>query len=110
MQYNTFRQAEGTPMATTFATNHVRQIGIGLANEIRQLRSEDKSHRVKLKKHFIMLVSFLGGAALGTFFSNLLLGKSIWLTLLPFAVLLYTLVKADLVYEKERLQQKPSGH
>lgn len=24
MQYNTFRQAEGFPMATTFATNHIR--------------------------------------------------------------------------------------
>ena len=24
MQYNTFRQAEGVPMATTFATNHIR--------------------------------------------------------------------------------------
>ena len=27
MQYNTFRQSQGTPMATTFATNHIRQIG-----------------------------------------------------------------------------------
>jgi uncharacterized membrane protein YoaK (UPF0700 family) len=31
MQYNTFRQAEGIPMATTFVTNHIRQIGIWLA-------------------------------------------------------------------------------
>lgn len=30
MQYNTFRQAEGIPMATTFCTNHVRQVGIHL--------------------------------------------------------------------------------
>ena len=30
MQYNTFRQAEGVPMATTFCTNHVRQVGIHL--------------------------------------------------------------------------------
>lgn len=35
MQYNTFRQAEGVTMATTFATNHIRQIGIGFAKEIR---------------------------------------------------------------------------
>ena len=27
MQYNTFRQAEGIPMSTTFITNHVRQMG-----------------------------------------------------------------------------------
>lgn len=31
MQYNTFRQAEGVPVATTFATNHIRQIGVRLA-------------------------------------------------------------------------------
>lgn len=30
MQYNTFRQSEGIPMATTFCTNHVRQVGIHL--------------------------------------------------------------------------------
>ncbi|KIR01277.1 Permease [Lachnospiraceae bacterium TWA4] len=28
MQYNTFRQAQRIPMATTFCTNHVRQTGI----------------------------------------------------------------------------------
>ena len=28
MQYNTFRQAEHIPMATTFCTNHIRQTGI----------------------------------------------------------------------------------
>ena len=30
MQYNTFRQAQGIPMATTFCTNHIRQVGISL--------------------------------------------------------------------------------
>ena len=29
MQYNTFRQAEGIPMATTFATNHIRKSAWG---------------------------------------------------------------------------------
>ena len=28
MQYNTFRQAQGIPMATTFCTNHLRQLAI----------------------------------------------------------------------------------
>ena len=31
MQYNTFRQSQGLNLATTFATNHIRQIGVGLA-------------------------------------------------------------------------------
>ena len=30
MQYNTFRQARGIPMATTFCTNHIRQVGVSL--------------------------------------------------------------------------------
>ena len=34
MQYNTFRQAEGISMATTFLTNHVRQVGIYLAKYV----------------------------------------------------------------------------
>ncbi len=54
MQFNTFRQAQGTPMATTFATNHIRQIGIGLAKEIQHWDKADKSHRIKLEKHFSM--------------------------------------------------------
>ena len=52
MQYNTFRQAEGVPMATTFATNHVRQIGIGLAKELKHRRSPDKSHRKSCPGNF----------------------------------------------------------
>ena len=36
MQYNTFRQAEGIPMATTFCTNQLRQVGIGFAKAVRK--------------------------------------------------------------------------
>lgn len=36
MQYNTFGQAEGIPMATTFCTNHIRQVGVGLAKVVRK--------------------------------------------------------------------------
>ena len=43
MQYNTFRQAEGVPVATTFATNHIRQIGVGLAKELRHRHSADQT-------------------------------------------------------------------
>ena len=45
MQYNTFRQAEGVPVATTFATNHIRQIGIGLAREVKCRYTGNHSHR-----------------------------------------------------------------
>ena len=59
MQYNTFRQAEGVPMATTFATNHIRQIGVGLAKELKHLKTKNKSHRERLSKHSKMLFFFI---------------------------------------------------
>ena len=110
MQYNTFRQAEGTPMATTFVTNHIRQVGVGLAKEIKHLRKNDRSHRPKFFKHSVMLLSFLGGASVGTFFCLIFLGRAIWLTLIPFGVILAALLHADLIEERELKEMKPHGH
>lgn len=110
MQYNTFRQAEGTPMATTFATNHIRQIGIGLAKELRHIRKEDKSHRGKLKKHFLMLVFFLSGAVIGTLFCRRIGGRAIWLSALPLIALFLLFAQDDIRNGQERLEQKPHGH
>lgn len=110
MQYNTFRGAEGMPMATTFATNHIRQIGVGLAKELHHLYSGDKGHRKKLKKHTAMLLFFLSGAVIGTVFCNLILGKAIWLTALPLAYLLCKLIRADLLADRDTLERKPLGH
>lgn len=110
MQYNTFRQAEGVPMATTFATNHIRQIGVGLAKEVQHLHTENKTHREKLLQHFEMLMFFLVGAVVGTVLCNIFVGKAIWATLLPLGVILVTLLYADLVVEKDMMEQKPAGH
>lgn len=110
MQYNTFRQAEGVPMATTFATNHIRQIGIGLAKEVKHWNIKDKSHREKLLQHFEMLIYFLVGSAVGTICCNFFIGKAIWATLIPLGVILGTLLYADLVVEKDMLEKKPAGH
>lgn len=110
MQYNTFRQAEGVPMATTFATNHIRQIGVGLAKEVKHLHTDDKTHREKLLQHFEMLMFFLSGSVIGTVLCNIFVGKAIWATLLPLGVILVTLLYADLVAEKDRMEQKPAGH
>lgn len=110
MQYNTFRQAEGVPMATTFATNHIRQIGIGIAKEIKHLRSGDKSHRLKLNRHFQMLIFFLSGAVIGTVLCHLFLGKALWATLVPLGFIFCVLLYADLTIEKDLVEQKPSGH
>ena len=110
MQYNTFRQAEGIPVATTFATNHIRQIGVGLAKELRHRRTGDKSHREKLAKHSEMLFFFAAGAVVGTVFCHLLVGRAIWITALPMAVIFGTLLHADLTTERALVERKPSGH
>lgn len=110
MQYNTFRQAEGVAVATTFVTNHIRQVGIGLAKELHHRWSADKSHREKWARHAGMLFFFAVGAVVGTVFCHLIAGKAIWVTILPLAVIFVSLLHADLTTEKELFEQKPSGH
>lgn len=58
MQYNTFRQAEGIPMATTFCTNRVRQIGIAIA---KMIRNKDVAAYHRGLVHFRMILCFLFG-------------------------------------------------
>lgn len=107
MQYNTFRQAEGIPMATTFCTNHIRQVGIGFAKAVR------KHDKTALKRGLIhagmVLCFFCGGAAL-TYFCGFLKEKAIWIALIPLAVVLGKLAYADLATEHGQLERKPSGH
>lgn len=111
MQYNTFRQAQGIPVATTFTTNHIRQIGVGLAKELRHRHSGDKSHRRKLATHAGMLFFFATGVIVGTVFCHLLVGKAIWLTIIPLGVIFASLLHADLTTEKSLVEErKPSGH
>lgn len=110
MQYNTFRQAEGVPMATTFATNHIRQIGVGLANEIKHFHLQDKAHRIKLRAHFEMLIFFLSGAVVGAVLCNLAGEKAIWATLLPLGAIFVVFLYADLISEKTLRERKPAGH
>ena len=110
MQYNTFRQAEGIPVATTFITNHIRQIGVGLAKEFHHRHSDNKSHRKKLITHAGMLFFFATGVIVGTVFCHLLLGRAIWLTIIPLGVIFINLLRADLTTEKSLVEKKPSGH
>lgn len=107
MQYNTFRQAEGIPMATTFCTNHIRQTGIFLAKWVQK---KDRSFLLRCLQHEKMLLLFLAGAAVSAFLCRFFLGKAVWgvsfLLLLVFSNLLY----ADLTKEKGMLDQVPKGH
>ena len=111
MQYNTFRQAEGVAVATTFVTNHIRQVGVGLAMEWRHRHNAEKPHRRKFLTHLGMLLFFAAGATVGTVFCLQLLGRAVWLTLLPLAVVFAVLLHADLTTEKQLVENpKPSGH
>ena len=108
MQYNTFRQAQGIPMATTFCTNHVRQVGIGLWSGLKS--NGEKAQLKKSFEHFIMLLFFTLGGVASTVLCNLILGKAIWFSLIPLGVILVNFLYADLKKEKSRMAQKPHGH
>lgn len=110
MQYNTFRQSDGVTLSTTFATNYISQIGVGLANELRHLRRTEKPHRKKLAAYSQMLLCFFTGTVAGTVAGHLLAGRSILLTLLPLGVIFAALLRADLTTERELLERKPAGH
>lgn len=107
MQYNTFRQAHGIPMATTFCTNHLRQVGIAFA---KLARKHDEAAMKRGMHHVGMILAFLGGIIAVTFVCNTMQEKSIWLALIPMSIVLGMFVYADLISEHDLLQKKPSGH
>lgn len=108
MQYNTFRQARGIPMATTFCTNHLRQTGVLFVNAIKN--RGDKNSFARMLHHGGMLVVFVIGGISSTILCRCLLGKAIWVTLIPLTILLIDLLHADLKTERTYREQKPRGH
>lgn len=108
MQYNTFRQAQGIPMATTFCTNHVRQFGVWFVNSIKY--RGNKKYVNRCLSHLFMLLCFVAGAIASTVLCRLFLGKGIWFAVLPLGVLFFDLLYADLKTEKEQIERKPHGH
>lgn len=107
MQYNTFRQAEGIPMATTFCTNHVRQTGISL---VKWLKKGDAAYFRKSLRHGGMLLMFVSGAVIGTVFCNMFAGRAIWGASVVLCIVFIDLLHADLTKEKGMLGRVPSGH
>jgi uncharacterized membrane protein YoaK (UPF0700 family) len=109
MQYNTFRQAQGVPMATTFCTNHLRQVGIALCKAVRH--SDDNEVYIKRSlTHLGMLAVFVVGGIIATMLCNICLGKAIWGVLFPLAILFVDLLYADIKKEKDKLDVVPRGH
>ena len=107
MQYNTFRQAQGIPMATTFCTNHVRQTSNFF---VKYLKKHDKESLMRFSRHFLMLAVFVFGGVMSAALCRVFNGKAIWgaavILFIAFADLLY----ADLKTEKNILYRKPRGH
>lgn len=93
MQYNTFRIAQGVPMATTFCTNHLRQTGIACCKAI---RTKDGQHIHRDLCHLGMILVFVLGAWTSTVLCLRFQGRAIWGALIPLAVVLVDLVHADL--------------
>ncbi len=109
MQYNTFRQAEGIPMATIFCTDHMRQFGSALT---KWLRSDDNAPAMKEKTiaHGLMLLCFAVGALTASVLSTIFGVKTIWFALLPLSILFGDLLRADLTKERSLLEMTPRGH
>ncbi len=107
MQYNTFRQTETMPVATTFCTNHCRLVGIGIANY-----AKNKNTETLRKGGFsaLMILVFVCGAALLTAFCALLEEKAIWMAVIPLVTVFFFLARADFTFEHDRLTETPLGH
>jgi uncharacterized membrane protein YoaK (UPF0700 family) len=107
MQYNTFRQAQGIPMATTFCTNHLRQAGIHLA---KWLRKKDVAARMRLLRHLGMIGAFVLGSFSGTVLCHCIGSRAVWGAAFLQLIVFVDLFLADLTKEKDKLCQVPSGH
>jgi uncharacterized membrane protein YoaK (UPF0700 family) len=106
-QFNTFRQNEGVPMATTFVTNHIRQTG---SNLVKAIRDRDANAAFRFRMHGSMILFFLIGGIVSTILCEFLNVRAIY-GAIPF--LAYTFIRlliADLTYEKELLDRTPRGH
>lgn len=108
MQYNTFRQAQGVSMATTFCTNHVRQIGVWIVKAFS--KNKDERNIGRILHHSSMLVFFVLGGIISTALCKLMLGKAIWIALIPLFIVFADLLYADLKTEKGQMYKKPRGH
>lgn len=108
MQYNTFRQAQGIPSATTFCTNHVRQIGVWIVKAFKN--HKDKTYTKMLFHHTMMIACFIAGGIISTVLCSRIEGKAIWCALIPLAVLFFDFLYADLKKERTRFSAKPHGH
>ncbi|MCD7828437.1 MAG: DUF1275 domain-containing protein [Clostridiales bacterium] len=108
MQYNTFRQAEHIPAATTFCTNHVRQGGSYLVKWLKHRANKNFLKRSMF--HFGMIAVFILGVIVSAVLCSIIGGKAIWCVEIVLIGIFTDLLHADLTTEKNLLDQIPSGH
>lgn len=108
MQYNTFRQAQRIPMATTFCTNHLRQTGIHIVKWFQN--KEDKASARRAWLHVSMLLVFVAGGVASTILCQIFLGKAVWGAAVLLGIVFVALMHADLTRERELMERKPAGH
>ena len=108
MQYNTFRQAQGIPVATTFCTNHIRQVGVYAALSLRH--PQEKAYRDRMCFHVLLITSFVAGVIAAAVLSTRFGGHALFVALIPLGALFADLLYADLNTERDRIAEKPHGH
>lgn len=109
MQFNTFRQAEGIGMATTFCTNHLRMFGVALAKALFQRRKFPQAGE-KACAHAIMIGCFVAGALIAAVLCGICGKYTVLLALAPLVILFADLFHADRTKEKQLLDVTPKGH
>ncbi len=108
MQYNTFRQTDSVPMATTFCTNHLRQTGVNFVKWRRH--GENPVYRHRFLLHVMMLSAFVVGGVISTILCGVFYGRAVWGAVLVLLVIFIDLLRADLTFEKDQMERKPAGH
>ncbi len=92
MQYSTFLKAQGIPMATTFCTNHIRQVGVFL---VRSRRNGGGADGQRLKVHLAMIAVFVAGGVVSVVLCDQFLGKAVWGALVPLSVVLADFLRVE---------------
>ncbi len=93
MQFNTFRKAHGLGIATTFCTNHIRQVG---SNFIKYFDKKEKNYLDTCFSHLSMIIAFVLGVFLAGLLAKIYLGKAIWLSAVFLSIIFVYLLKTDL--------------
>lgn len=106
-QFNTFRQNEGVPMATTFVTNHIRQTG---SNLVKAVRDKDSRAALRWKIHGSMILFFIAGGIISTVLCGFFHVRAIFGAIPFLAWTFLRLCIADRTYERELLTRTPHGH